>query len=999
MPGDTNGRAPGVHCRMQIDADRLGDFAAALRPRIAGSLRLDALHRALYATDASLYREPPLGVLIPKHADDVQAALEESARFGVPVLPRGSGSSLAGSAVGAALVVDTTRHLDAVVRLDPEARTATVQPGVVLDDLNAAARPHGLQVGPDPASSNRATLGGMLGTNATGTHSIQYGSVVDWVESARVLLADGTAAAVGPLSPEAWAGKLRLSGTEGEVYRRVDALLKVHEGAVRRDTPAHWRRAGGYRLERMFEAPEVDRGPGRGWDGTRNLAWLLAGSEGTLGFATEITIGLVDRPAHAALGVVHYPTRRDALEAVEGILETGPTAVELFDRIALERALGVTEYAPKLHFVQRQPDGRFPAALLIVEYSGGSAAETRDGLDRLRRHLGHGAVITEAVEDAHMADVYAVRKVGLGLAMSARLPVQAAAIVEDAAVPVRHLPAYIRELEEAMEAENVDAVVYAHASAGCLHVRPFLDLRQPAQVEAMSRIARASAHLAKKYGGVIASEHGDGRARGALAEDFYTPALYAAYGATKRAFDPDGRLNPGKIVDVPPLTEALRMGPGYATRPVATALAFHDPAGVDAGFASAVEACNGSAVCRKIGAGTMCPPFMATREEKDSTRGRANALREALTGDLSRLTGPEVEAAMHTCVACKACKSECPASVDMAALKTAWQEQKWREERPPPRTRLFAHLPAVARRVAGPLAHVANRVNASPLVRRRLAALGVAPERALPTFATRPFSAERDRPAADGRAPLDADAPRVALFVDTFGRFQEPDVPRAALRVLQAAGARVEVPEYRCCGRTYLSKGFVPHATRLARQLVETYAPYAEAGVAIVGLEPSCILTLRDEIPRLLQDDPRALAVAETARTFEEWCADHAARLQALHWRAPAGASDAALVHGHCHQKALSSMAASRACLGAAGLGVAETGAGCCGVAGAFGYEAEHYRLSVAIAEDRLAPAVRAAAAETVVVAAGTSCREQIEHTTGRRALHPAEALAARLPA
>ena len=979
---------------MQIDAARLEDFAAAVRPRIAGSLRLDALSRALYATDASLYREPPLGVLVPKHADDVQAALEEAGRYGVPVVARGSGSSLAGSAVSAGLVVDTTRHLREIVALDPEARTATVQPGLVLDDLNRAARVHGLQVGPDPASSSRATIGGMLGTNATGTHSIQYGSVVDWTESARVLLADGTPAAFGALSPEAWAAKARAGGAEGEVYRRVDALLTVHEQAVRRDTPEHWRRAGGYRLERMVEAPEVDRGPGRPWDGTRNLAHLLAGSEGTLGIATEITLGLVERPTHAALGVVHYPTRRAALEAVEGILETGPTAVELFDRIALERALDVTEYAPKLHFVQRDAGGGLPAALLIVEYSGSSDAETRDGLARLRRHLGGGAVITEAVQDAHMADVYAVRKVGLGLAMSARLPVQAAAIVEDAAVPVRHLPAYIRELEEAMEAHAVDAVVYAHASAGCLHVRPFLDLREPRQVEALEAIARASMRLAKKYGGVIASEHGDGRARGALAEDFYTPALYGAYQATKRAFDPDGRLNPGKIVDVPPLTEALRMGPDYHPGTVETGMAFLDPRGVDAGFASAVEACNGSAVCRKVGEGVMCPPFMATREEKDSTRGRANALREALTGDLGALTGPEVAEAMDLCVSCKACKAECPASVDMAALKTAWQEQKWKEQRPGPRTRLFAHLPALAKRVAGPLAHVANRVNASPLARPALDRLGIARERALPPFATRPFSEARDRPAPGGADP---DAPRVALYVDTFGRFQEPEIPRAALRVLGAAGAHVEVPAYRCCGRTYLSKGFVPHATRLARRLVGTYAPYAEAGVAIVGLEPSCILTLRDEIPRLLRGDARAVAVAKAAMTFEEWCEAHADRLGAVDWAAPPGASDAALVHGHCHQKALSTMGASRACLGAAGLAVTESGAGCCGVAGAFGYEAEHYAVSVAIAEDRLAPAVRAAPADAVVVAAGTSCREQIEHTTGRRAVHPAQALAARL--
>ena len=972
---------------MEIETARLAEFAAALRPRIAGDLRLDALHRALYATDASLYRERPLGVLLPRSADDIQAALEAGAAYGVPIVARGSGSSLAGSAVSAGLIVDTTRYLDQIVALDPEARTATVQPGVVLDDLNRAAAAHGLTVGPDPASSSRATLGGMLGTNATGTHSIQYGAMVDWTESVRVLLADGTPATFAALSEDAWAGKSRQSGAEGELYTRVGALLQVHEHAIRQDTPRWWRRAGGYRLERLMEAPEIDRGPGRAWDGTRNLASLLAGSEGTLAVATELTVGLVERPAHAALAVVHYPSRQAALEAVEGILETGPTAVELFDRIALARALDVAEYAPKLHFVQRGPHGELPAALLIVEYSGASLAECRDGLAGLRRHLGHGAVVTELEDETRMADVYAVRKVGLGLAMSARLPVQAAAIIEDAAVPVAHLPAYIAALEEALAADQIEAVMYAHASAGCLHVRPFFDLRQPAQVAAMDRVARASARLARQYGGVIASEHGDGRARGALAEVFYTPALYAAYQATKRAFDPQGRLNPGKIVEVPPLTEALRLGPDYTPTPVASPLAFFDTAGRDIGFNEAVEACNGSAVCRKVGVGTMCPPFMATREEKDSTRGRANALREAFSGGLEGLTSPEVAEALDLCVSCKACRSECPASVDMAALKSVWQSHRWETETPSLRTRLFAHMPILARRTAGPLAAVANRIARSWLARRQMTALGIAPERALPSFSTRPFSESEARPdpAADG--------PRVALYVDTFGRFQEPEIPRAALRVLRAAGAHVEVPRYRCCGRTYLSKGYLGRAASLARQLVDTYAPLAAAGVEIVGLEPSCILTLRDEIPRLLPGDARAQAVAAAALTFEEWCARHADRVAAVDWRP--GSGDA-LVHGHCHQKALSTMAASRACLGAAGYRVSESGAGCCGVAGAFGYEAEHYDVSVAIGEDRLAPAVRAAPGATVV-AAGTSCREQIAHLTQREPLHPAQALAARL--
>lgn len=963
-----------------MELDRLADFAAALRPRLAGDLRLDDLHRALYATDASLYREQPLGVLLPRHVDDVQAAIEEAARWKIPVLPRGSGSSLAGSAVGAALVIDTTKHLREIVDLNPEARTATVQPGVVLDDLNRAAARHGLRFGPDPASSNRATLGGMVGTNATGTHSIQYGSTVDWLTAADVLLADGSRAHFAALDDRQWDAKTRAGGTEGEVYRRVDALLRLHEQAVRQDTPAHWRRAGGYRLERLMEAPEIDRGPGRPWDGTRNLAHLLCGAEGTLGFTTSLTVGLTDRPQHSGLAVVHFPSRMAALEAVEGIMSTDPASVELFDRVALRRALDVAEYAPKLHFVQRQSDGGLPAALLFVEYDGESPSAVVAGMERLDKHLGPRAVITRALADAAIEDIWAVRKVGLGLAMSARLPIQAAAIIEDAAVPVEHLPHYVRELEAAMEADGIEAVMYAHASAGCLHVRPFLDLKQDTQVEAMERIAKRSAELAREVGGTIASEHGDGRARGALAEFFYTPRLYAAFQATKRAFDPEGILNPHKIVDAKPLTADLRLGPDYAPRPVQADIAFFDAERQDVGFVQAVEACNGSAVCRKRDVGTMCPSFMATGEEKDSTRGRANTLREALTGGLGSLTGPDVKAAMELCLACKACKAECPASVDMSRMKSVWLNERWKEERPPARTQLLARLPEIARKTAGPLAGVANTLADSWPARKSRAAMGLDPDRPLPPFARQPFRTSEAQ---------DPD-PTVLLYADTFARTMEPEIARAAVRVFRAAGERVQVSPDVCCGRTDLSEGFLDRARAKALALADALAPFAEAGVLIVGLEPSCLLTLRDELPALLPDDPRAAAIASRAVLFEEWAAEHADDLR----EAMGDNARPALVHGHCHQKALSGMAASRTTLEAAGYHVAESGAGCCGLAGGFGYEADHAEVSRAVAEDRLAPAVRAASAETVIVAAGTSCRHQIEHTTGRPAVHPAQALA-----
>ncbi len=963
-----------------IEAQRLSEFAAALRPRIQGEFRTDRLHRALYATDASMYRIPPVGVVLPKSADDVQAAIEEARRFEIPVLPRGAGSSLAGSAVGAALVIDTSRHLDRIVAVDPEARTATVEPGVVLDDLNRMLGQRGLMVGPDPASASRCTLGGMVGTNATGAHSISFGSMVDHVERINAFLPDGTAVRFVALAASDWSSKKAHHGAEGDLYRRIDALLNLHGTAIRKDTPTHWRRAGGYRLERLLEAPDVDRGPGRAWDGTRNLAHLLCGSEGTLAFATEVTIGLVDRPAHTALGIVHFDDRRTALEQVTLLLETIPAAIELVDRPLLRRAREVAGYASRLHFV----DGD-PAALLVVEYAGASKGEVRSGLDRLKAKLGGSFTIKEVHESAEIADVWAVRKVGLGLAMSANLPVQALAVVEDAAVPVEHLPNYIDRLETAIKECGVEAVVYAHASAGCLHVRPFIDTKKLEGVASLVRIAAASAELVKEYGGLIASEHGDGLARSPLNEQFYGPALYAAYRGIKKAFDPQNLFNPGKITDAPPMTDNLRYLPGYETKSVHSALMFPNARGIDVGFAAAAEACNGMGVCRKRGVETMCPPFMATREEKDSTRGRANALREALSGQLGSLTGPEVADAMDLCIGCKACKAECPAGVDMAALKSVWLEQKWKDQKPPIRERLFANHPKIARRFSGRMAPLINRINQTGLVKKRLSGLGITTARTLPPFATDPFLRE------DPKFKIKNPKSTIVLFADTFSRFHEPGIPRAAVRVMEAMGFDVTVPPYRCCGRTYLSGGFVDEALLLARKIVETYAPFAERGMPIVGLEPSCILSLRDELPRLLPDNPRAKVIAAHALTFEEWAANHSARLSEV--IGDVGGREV-LVHGHCHQIALSSMGPTRTMLEAAGYSVRFTNAGCCGMAGSFGYESEHYEVSVAIAEDRFLPAIRETADDTLLVAAGASCRHQIRDLTGRESVNPATLLA-----
>lgn len=940
-------------------AEHLSDFAAALHPRLAGELRLDAMSRALYATDASMYQIEPLGVLIPRSLEDVHAAIEEAARFKIPVLPRGSGSSLAGSAVGAALVIDTTRHLDTFT-INPEERTVRVQPGVILDHLNVALAQHGFTIGPDPASSNRATLGGMIGTNATGTHSIRYGSVVDHIREAELILPHGTATRFGAISPEMIQQKMRLSGEEGALYRSIEALLGEYGDVIRRDTPTHWRRAGGYRLERLLDAPE------------KNLAHILCGSEGTLGFVTEATFSVVDLPRQTALGVVHFPTRNAALEAVGAILETDPFGVELLDRIILVRARQVAEYAPKLHFVQGDP-----GALLAVEYEGGSTAELNARLDRLSAVLGPTVPITRCLDPRQMQDVWDVRKVGLGLAMSARLPIQSLAFIEDASVPVEHLPDYIKRLEDAMSGHGVEAVMYAHASAGCLHVRPFLDPRDPLDRERMVAIAEASADLVKEYGGIIASEHGDGLARSWLAPRVYGKDLYEAYCRLKRAFDPENRFNPGRVVEAYPMDENMRYDlPVQAMdwQPEMDWSALH-------GFGVAVESCNGQGVCRKTLSGTMCPSFMVTRDEQDSTRGRANALRNVISGNLppETLSSKEMQEVMDLCLSCKACKSECPAGVDMAAMKAEWLAWRWKHEKPSLRTRMIANQPKVAEMLAGSLAPVANAVAGSGVGRYILKRIGFAPGRSLPSFARKPFKhITSDNP---------GDNP-VVLYADTFARFHEPEIPLAAINVLEAAGFSVIVPPYRCCGRTLISKGFLSEAREKAKAVLDTYAPYAQQNIPIVGLEPSCLLTLRDEIPRLLPGDDRAQAVTVSAVLFEEFVAVHSETFRTVFGNADSGRE--VLLHGHCHQKALSGTAPSVACLESAGFAVRFVDAGCCGMAGSFGYEVEHEDISRKMAERVLAPAVRNTSETTPVIAAGTSCRHQIADTTGRTATHPA---------
>ena len=951
------------------------DFFAALRPRLDGNLHTDNMSRALYATDASMYQIQPIGMLTPESEDDVQTALEVASQFSIPVLPRGGGSSLAGQTVGAALVLDFSRHFDAILEINPDEQWARVEPGLVLDRLNAVAEEYGLTVGPDPASSNRATLGGMLANNATGTHSILYGNMIRHVRSARGFFADGTPFTFGPLDEAAWEERKQQSGTEGRVYRRLDALLQQKGDIIERDTPKHWRRSSGYRPEHLLDASE------------RNLAKLLCGSEGTLAVVTELTVDLVPRPPRTTLGVAHFQTRDDALRAVTTILETDPSAVELFDGVAIDRARETAGYAHRLDFIKGDPGG-----VLITEYFGETEQELANKLDELERTLQQGERSYEVVrvsDEKKIKNVWSVRKEGLGLIMGVKDDYKPWPFIEDASVPVENLPDYIDELSQFMDQTHTKAVYYAHASAGTLHVRPFINTKESAELSKMREIATTSMELVAQYGGSVSSEHGDGLARGWLNERFLGADLYEIYCDIKSIFDPSNLLNPNKVVHTPDdMTRDLRMGPDYETIPIIEELDWSD----DGGFAQAVERCNGNGACRKLDSGTMCPSFMVTRDEEDSTRGRANALRNAMSGALppEELTGERMYEVMDLCIQCKGCKTECPSNVDMAKMKTEWLGRYWAANGVPMRTRLFANLPRLTRLISGtPLARLANWMNRRSSLRWMMeSTLGISRKRPLPEFAREPFTAWFEK------QDWEQDGPPVVLFADTFNNNNHPETARAAAEFFHRIGREVIVPEGQtCCGRPLLSKGYVNKAQIQALKTVEMLYPYAEREWPIVGLEPSCMSVFTDELMDMLPGDLRAEKVALSCMTFEEHVATLAetGALDDVEWTDEVRS---VLLHGHCHQKALTGTGASEEVLALPpGYTVETVDSGCCGMAGAFGYEKEHHEVSLKMAERRLAPAARALPEEALVAAAGVSCRAQIQDTTGRSARHPAEIL------
>jgi len=979
----------------------VNDLERELRKEIRGDVRFDPGSRLLYSTDASMYQVEPVGVVIPRDADDVQAAVEVAGKLGVALLPRGGGTSLTGQTVNHALVLDFSRYMDRVLEVNTEELWARVQPGLVQDNLNHHVRPLGLLFGPDTSTSNRATLGGMLGNNSGGSHSIAYGLTVEHVIELTTLLADGSRVVFGEVTPDEFAGKCRAPGLEGQIYREIARIRETYGDEIRSRYPAHWRRVSGYNLNELVSVvagavrpawtggglrqarPGSDTPglPAQAGPGCLNVARLIVGSEGTLLTVIEAKVRLVRRPKRTALDVIHYRDIQEALESSQAILETGPYAVELTDKMILDLARGNIEQSKRMGFVQGDP-----AAIMIVEYAAETDAEVRakvEALEARRQRERFGYTSHVAYDPAQVQSIWSLRKAGLGLLLGMKGDKKPIAFVEDTAVEPRHLAEFVARFREIFAKHDTVGAYYGHCSVGCLHIRPVIDLKTPRGLEQVRAIADEIADLVVKFRGTLSSEHGDGRARSPFLERMYGPRIMQAFRELKRAFDPDNRMNPGNIVAPAGLTEHLRYGTQYTTWEPTTLLDFSE----QGGFAASVEMCNGVGACRKTLEGTMCPSYMATKDEEHSTRGRANALRAVLSGRLppSEFTGRRLYQVMDLCLECKGCKAECPANVDMAKLKYEFLHHYYQANGLPLRNRLFGRI-ARMNRLASRVPTLFNWISGLAPSRWALERIaGIDRRRPLPSLAAQPFTEWFRHHMPPAAAPRG----EVVLFNDTFTTYNVPEIARAAVEVLEAGGYRVVLVDRKCCGRPLISKGMLAEAREHAAWNVRRLAPYARRGVAIVGLEPSCLLTLRDETVDLVRTD-EARAVARQSFLFEEFLLRERARGLTLTFGA---AGRKALLHGHCHQKALVGTAPTVGALRWAGFEVEEVDSGCCGMAGSFGFEREHYDISIALGNRRLAPAVKAALPETEIVAPGISCRQQIQHLAGRRAKHPAEVL------
>jgi len=981
---------------------RIGDEKLAKRIQSAtgGDVLFDAFSRGRYATDASHYQIEPVGVVVPTNANEVQAVIDIARDEGLPVLPRGGGTSQCGQTVGEAIVVDVSKHMNKILEFDAEARTARVEPGIVLDHLNAFLKPHGLWFPVDVSTSSRATIGGMTGNNSCGSRSIRYGTMRDNVQAVDAFLADGTQMHFGEVSDNRAMAKL--ADHHQDIASRLLEIGRDHEDLIKTQFPDLMRRVGGYNIDALMPA-----GPDRGgWNNQTvhktaphpNLAHLLVGSEGTLAFSTAIDIKLQPLPKNKVLGICHFPKFYDAMDATQHLVKLGPVAVELVDRTMIDLSRAIPMFTDTVNrFVKGEPD-----AILLVEFAEPDQDENLRRLKQLGElmgELGFPEGVVEAVEPSFQSAVWEVRKSGLNIMMSMKGDGKPISFIEDCAVRLEDLAEYTDRLTQVFHQHGTEGTWYAHASVGCLHVRPIVNLKSEVGAKQMRDIAEAAFEMVREYKGSHSGEHGDGLVRSEFHEAMFGPEMTASFKTVKQALDVEGLFNPGKIVDPPKMDDPslFRFKPGYKPVDLKAVLDWSEWGGIN----GAVEMCNNNGTCRKSNPAVMCPSFRATGDEQHVTRGRANALRLALSGQLGKdaFVSDDMKDAMKLCVGCKGCKRECPTGVDMAKMKVEFLYHYNKRHGVSLKDKLIAYLPRYAP-LASRLAGLMNMRDTIPgLAKLSEWTLGFSAKRTLPKWRSDAF----DIRSSDVGAKACPAGPAVVLLADTFNTHFEPENLTAAKRVLEAAGYRVVVAKPKdnerplCCGRTFLAAGLVDEARVEAQRMMEAVLPFVQAGVPIVGLEPSCLFTLKDEFKSILPGADADL-IAENALLFEEFIARE---IDAGTFKLALKSSPQrkALLHGHCHQKAFAAMGAVEKTLSIVpDLNVEIVESSCCGMAGAFGYEAENYDVSMKMAELSLLPKVREADADTVIVADGTSCRHQIADGAARDAIHVARVLESALP-
>ena len=947
-------------------------FLNDLNLHIQGGVLSDNYSLGLYSTDASLYQIKPVAIVTPLNENDVLTAIKIAGDHQVAILPRGGGTALAGQTVGDALIIDFSKHMHQILELNVADRWVRIQPGLVRDELNLELQKHGLHFAPDPATSSRANIGGMIGNNSSGTKSILYGKTIDHVLELKIALPDGTILNLKETTPDEYHSISQQSDQEGEIYRNFQKIIHNNHLEIEHRFPKVMRRVGGYPLDEFINTDH--------W----NLAKLMTGSEGTLATTLEAKINLEPLPKFKSVCVVHYEDIVESIRSVESILEFQPSAVEILDRTVLGLSRKNLLTKKMCHFIEGDP-----AAVLIVEFYGETAAEVLTRPTEMAAALknqGFGYAYPLFPEGENYNNVWTIRKKGLGLMLGKKGDKRALAFIEDAAIPIPHLPEYIEKVLEVCKQHDTYVATYAHASVGVLHVRPFLDLRREEDIETMKKIARESFNLVKEYGGSWSGEHGDGLVRSAFNEAFFGTQIYQAFKKVKNLFDPENRMNPGKIVDAPPMDQDLRYGVNYKDNPVKTVYKYRE----DVSFEASVHMCNGVGECRKMNGGTMCPSFKATREEEHTTRGRANALRLAMSGQMGGegLNSPRLREVLDLCLSCKGCKSECPSNVDMAKLKSEVWQIHFDRDGPGLRDRMIRDSSKMSALFSGRFVPVINGVQSSLLFRYLLEKMiGIDRRRTLPKYTVQPFYKWFKKHYVSN---LKAKK-KVILFADTYLNYHEPQIGISATELLQGCGYEVILAHVGCCQRPLISHGFLNQAKAEGTKVAKRLDEFIQQGLPILVCEPSCASALNDDLADLVDDNDLAHRLKTQVMMIDQF----------LFQELESGALDVTFttrenqisIHGHCHQKALYGTSSMIGLLqNIKGIDLEEIPSGCCGMAGSFGYEKEHYLLSQKVGEQVLFPAIRKKENATII-ACGFSCRHQIVDFTDHKAKHLVEVL------